>query len=247
MMVIAADWGGRVTSLRQTPVQANRCTVTVFDVAVVEAVAGQGGAGGGDAAVLQQVETRGGGDGGRGAGAGGRVPLGERLHGREDQSQAVSHVLVGSTGQSWGVAWSRDETCTFFQTFESNITYVTLAKFYKLLQQKTFNQQWITILYVQGVAHSDEPKKNYHPVLHDPSVHAVVHTTVVALETIWWYLKHWILFLLCIFKTKKKNWKEKSIDKGLKGVSIPIDTILTLLIPTFHYLHASCSRQTASD
>lgn len=93
-----------MTSLRQTPVQADWCTVTVFDVAVVEAVAGQGGAGGGDAAVLQQVETRGGGDGGGGAGAGGRVPLWERLHGREDQSQAVSHVLVGSTGQGWGVA-----------------------------------------------------------------------------------------------------------------------------------------------
>lgn len=93
-----------MTSLRQTPVQADRGAVTVFDVAVVEAVAGQRGAGGGDAAVLQQVETRGGGDGGRGAGAGGRVPLGERLHGREDQSQAVRHILVGSTGQSWGVA-----------------------------------------------------------------------------------------------------------------------------------------------
>lgn len=93
-----------MTSLRQTPVQADRCTVTIFDVAVVEAVAGQGGAGGGDAAVLQQVQTRGGGDGGRGAGAGGRVPLRERLHGGEDQSQAVSHVLVGSTGQGWGVA-----------------------------------------------------------------------------------------------------------------------------------------------
>lgn len=56
--------------------------MAVFDVAVVEAVAGQRGAGGGDAAVLQQVETRGGGDGGRGGGAGGRVPLRERLHGR---------------------------------------------------------------------------------------------------------------------------------------------------------------------
>lgn len=78
--------------------------MTVFDVAVVEAVAGQGGAGGGDAAVLQQVETWGWGDGGGGAGAGGGVPLGERLHGGEDQSQAVSHVLVGSTGQSWCVA-----------------------------------------------------------------------------------------------------------------------------------------------
>lgn len=94
-----------MTSLRQTPIQADRCTVTVFDVAVVEAVAGQGGAGGGDAAVLQQIETRGGGDGGGGAGAGGRVPLGERLHGGEDQSQAVSHVLVRSTGQSWSVTW----------------------------------------------------------------------------------------------------------------------------------------------
>lgn len=92
-----------MTSLRQTPIQADWCTVTVFDVAVVEAVAGQGSAGGGDAAVLQQVETRGGGDGGGGAGAGGRVPLGERLHGGEDQSQAVSHVLVRSTGQSWSV------------------------------------------------------------------------------------------------------------------------------------------------
>lgn len=79
--------------------------MTVFDVAVVEAVAGQGDAGGGDAAVLQQVETWGGGDGGGGARAGGRVPLGERLHGGEDQSQAVSHILIGSTGQSWGVAW----------------------------------------------------------------------------------------------------------------------------------------------
>lgn len=78
--------------------------MAVFDVAVVEAAAGQGGAGSSDAAVLQQVETWGGGDCGRGAGAGGRVPLGERLHGREDQSQAVSHVLVGSTGQGWGVA-----------------------------------------------------------------------------------------------------------------------------------------------
>lgn len=55
--------------------------MTVFDVAVVEAVAGQRDAGGGDAAVLQQVETWGGGDGGGGARAGGRVPLGERLHG----------------------------------------------------------------------------------------------------------------------------------------------------------------------
>lgn len=95
---------GRVTSLRQTPVQADWRAVTIFDVAVVEAVAGQGGAGGGDAAVLQQVKTRGGGDGGRGAGAGGRVPLRERLHGGEDQSQAVSHVLVGSAGEGWGVA-----------------------------------------------------------------------------------------------------------------------------------------------
>lgn len=93
-----------MTSLRQTPVQPNRRAVPVFDVAVVEAVARQGGAGGGDAAVLQQVETRGGGDGGRRAGAGGRVPLGERLHGREDQSQAVSHVLVGSAGQGRGMA-----------------------------------------------------------------------------------------------------------------------------------------------
>lgn len=93
-----------MTSLRQTPVQADRCTVTVFDVAIVEAVAGQRGAGGGDAAVLQQIETRGRGDGGRGAGAGGRVPLGERLHGREDQSQAVSHVLIRSTGKGWGVS-----------------------------------------------------------------------------------------------------------------------------------------------
>lgn len=91
-----------MTSLRQTSIQADRCTVAIFDVAVVEAVGGQGGAGGGDAAVLQQVETRGGGDGG--AGAGGRVPLWERLHGGEDQSQAVSHILVGSTGQGWGVA-----------------------------------------------------------------------------------------------------------------------------------------------
>lgn len=78
--------------------------MTVFDVAVVEAVAGQGDAGGGDAAVLQQVETWGGGDGGGGARAGGRVPLGERLHGGEDQSQAVSHILIGGTGQSWSVA-----------------------------------------------------------------------------------------------------------------------------------------------
>lgn len=104
VMVTAADWGGHKSSLRQTPIQADWCTVTVFDVAVVEAVAGQRGAGGGDAAVLQQVETWGGGDGGGGARAGGRVPLGERLHGGEDQSQAVSHVLVGSAGQSWGVA-----------------------------------------------------------------------------------------------------------------------------------------------
>lgn len=100
-----------MASLRQTPVEANWCTVTVFDVAVVEAIAGQRGAGGSDAAVLQQVETRGGGDCRRGAGAGGRVPLGERLHGREDQSQAVSHVLVGSTGQSWGVSCSTSK-CT---------------------------------------------------------------------------------------------------------------------------------------
>lgn len=42
-----------MTSLRQTPVQPNRRAVPVFDVAVVEAVARQGGAGGGDAAVLQ--------------------------------------------------------------------------------------------------------------------------------------------------------------------------------------------------
>lgn len=79
--------------------------MVVFDVTVVEAVAGQGGAGGGDAAVLQQVETRGGRDRGGGAGAGGGVPLRERLHGRKDQGQAVSHVLVGRTGQGRRVAW----------------------------------------------------------------------------------------------------------------------------------------------
>lgn len=56
--------------------------MAVFDIAVVEAIAGQRGAGGGDTAVLQQVETRGGGDGGGGGGAGGWVPLRERLHGR---------------------------------------------------------------------------------------------------------------------------------------------------------------------
>lgn len=83
-----------MTSLRQTPVQANRCTVAVFDVAVVEAVAGQRGAGGSDAAVLQQVETRGGGDGGRRAGARGRVPLGERLHGREDRSLRITLAAI---------------------------------------------------------------------------------------------------------------------------------------------------------
>lgn len=77
--------------------------MTIFNIAVVEAIAGQRGAGSGDAAVLQQVETWGGGDSGRRARAGGRVPLGERLHGREDQSQAVSHIFVGSTGEGWGV------------------------------------------------------------------------------------------------------------------------------------------------
>lgn len=61
--------------------------MTIFNIAVVEAIAGQRGAGSGDAAVLQQVETWGGGDSGRRARAGGRVPLGERLHGREDRSK----------------------------------------------------------------------------------------------------------------------------------------------------------------
>lgn len=84
--------------------------MAVFDVAVVEAVAGQRGAGGRDAAVLEQVEARRGGHGGGGAGAGGRVPLGERLHGGEDQSQAVGHVLVGSTGQGRGVACVTTQT-----------------------------------------------------------------------------------------------------------------------------------------
>lgn len=114
-MVIAADWSGggqgrgrkghEASSLGQAAVQAYGRPVAVLDVAVVEAVAGQGAAGGRDAAVLQQVETRGGRDGWRGAGgAGGRVPLGERLHGGEDQGEAVGHVLVGSAGQGWSVA-----------------------------------------------------------------------------------------------------------------------------------------------
>lgn len=94
----------RASSLGQAAVEADGRAVAVLDVAVVEAVAGQGAAGGGDAAVLQQVETWGGGDGGWGAGAGGRVPLGERLHGGEDQGEAVGHVLVGSAGQGWSVA-----------------------------------------------------------------------------------------------------------------------------------------------
>ena len=85
-------------SLRQTAVQADGRAVAVLDVAVVEAAVGQRGAGGRDAAVLQQVEARRRGHGGGRAGAGGWVPLRERLHGREDQSQAVSHVLVGGTG-----------------------------------------------------------------------------------------------------------------------------------------------------
>lgn len=68
-MVIAADWsgggaaGGRegeASSLGQAAVEAHGRPVAVLDVAVVEAVAGQGAAGGGDAAVLQQVETWGG-------------------------------------------------------------------------------------------------------------------------------------------------------------------------------------------
>lgn len=112
-MVIAADWsgggwGGRqrgeASSLGQAAVQPHGRAVAVLDVAVVEAVAGQGAAGGRDAAVLQQVETWGGRDSRGGAGAGGRVPLGERLHGGEDQGEAVGHVLVGSAGQGWSVA-----------------------------------------------------------------------------------------------------------------------------------------------
>lgn len=95
---------GEASSLGQAAVQAHGRPVAVLDVAVVEAVAGQGAAGGCDAAVLQQVETWGGRDGRGGAGAGGRVPLGERLHGGEDQGEAVGHVLVGSAGQGWSVA-----------------------------------------------------------------------------------------------------------------------------------------------
>lgn len=79
--------------------------MAVFDVAIVEAVAGQGGAGGRDAAVLEQVEAWRRGDARGGAGARGWVKFGERLHGREDQSQAISHVFVGRARQSWGVAW----------------------------------------------------------------------------------------------------------------------------------------------
>lgn len=135
-----------MTSLRQTPVEANWCTVTIFDVAIVEAVAGQGGAGGRDAAVLEQVETRRGRDGGRRAGAGRRVPLGERLHGREDQSQAVGHVLVGSTGQSWGVALQ------------------TRTNSHKCTNTPVTSHEHCDCVSCQSVPQSGEYRKNHHPI-----------------------------------------------------------------------------------
>lgn len=69
--------------------------MAVLGVGVAQGAVGQGPAGGGDATVLQQVEAKGGGS----AGVFGR----ERLHGGEDQGQAVCHILVRGTGQGWGV------------------------------------------------------------------------------------------------------------------------------------------------
>lgn len=56
-----------------------------------------GPASSGDATVIQ-----GGVEAGSRAGVG--LAEGKRLHGGKDQGQAVSHFLIGGTGQSWGVA-----------------------------------------------------------------------------------------------------------------------------------------------
>lgn len=70
--------------------------MAIFAVTVEKASVGQGGTGGGDATVLEQVEA-----GRRGRGRGGRG--GGRLHGRENESEAVGDSFVGCASQGWSM------------------------------------------------------------------------------------------------------------------------------------------------
>lgn len=86
----------QIDSLGQTAVQSEGGAVPIFAVGVAKASVGQRGAGGCDAAMLEQVQP---GGGGRGRGRVG----GRRLHGRQDESQAVGHGFVGSACQGGGM------------------------------------------------------------------------------------------------------------------------------------------------